>query len=362
MNYVEKQGNCASLRCRKNEMNEKRENNKMRKECAFGCFGKFQPKISMRLILAAAFITAILSLTTILSSSVWADSGYVPTPHGVQGTVYDAETLDEITAPVKFRVTDESAGEIIEGRTGRGTPEFPGRYSVSLNGRDGNSVLVEVWNDYHASQLRLVLEGSMRNVNLLLNMTPPKPGPAPGPSTPSRGGATRSDRQQRIASIEGQIKSSTIEQPRVITGIISEGPVTLKNKDTGQEINADWEEVPPEGHSLVINAGENDTLELVVGKKAYPLMITGHVTDVKSELEKDIHLLRRLLSKSGVLKLDLTFVSVLLCSAAVLFLVIIRALRVSRESKSSRNLQSSRHSGPSSGFYASSVGRKRKNE
>ena len=92
----------------------------------------------------------------------------VPVPHGIDGYVYD---LDGITpaANIYFSINDTTTGEFIQGKT-----KANGRYSVALNGNNGNIIVIKVWNEYNTNNRTINLEGVMHNVNLLLNMTIPE--------------------------------------------------------------------------------------------------------------------------------------------------------------------------------------------
>ncbi len=91
----------------------------------------------------------------------------IPVPHGIDGHVYD---LDGITPAgnAYFSVNDTTTGEYIQGRT-----RSNGYYSVSMDGSNGDIILVKVWNQYHESAINLTLNGVMHGVDLLLNMSWP---------------------------------------------------------------------------------------------------------------------------------------------------------------------------------------------
>ena len=92
----------------------------------------------------------------------------IPVPHGIDGHVYE---LDGITPAynIDFSVEDIATGEFIQGKT-----RANGKYSVSLNGNDGNIIMISVWNKYNTNNRTITLQGVMHNVNLLINMTIPE--------------------------------------------------------------------------------------------------------------------------------------------------------------------------------------------
>ena len=95
----------------------------------------------------------------------------IPVPHGIDGHVYE---LDGITPAcnIDFSVNDTITGEIIHGKT-----RANGKYSVSLNGNDGNIIMISVWNKYNTNNRTITLQGVMHNVDLLLNMSIPELSP-----------------------------------------------------------------------------------------------------------------------------------------------------------------------------------------
>jgi PGF-pre-PGF domain-containing protein len=119
---------------------------------------KFNKKIGLFLSL---IVLAIAILPIVYS---------IPVPHGVSGHVYDLDGITSVKSNAFFSVEDSVSGEYIFGKTRNG------KYSVSLNGNNGNLILVKVWNKYNYNQKNVSLNGVMRDVNLLLNMTyPPIP-------------------------------------------------------------------------------------------------------------------------------------------------------------------------------------------
>ena len=109
------------------------------------------------IIIIVILIWALLSL----------NANAIPVPHGIDGHVYD---LDGITpaANIGFSINDTTTGEFIQGKT-----RANGKYSVALNGSNGNIIVIKVWNKYNSNNKTITLQGVMHNVDLLLNMTIP---------------------------------------------------------------------------------------------------------------------------------------------------------------------------------------------
>ena len=91
-------------------------------------------------------------------------------PLSVSGTVYDANTGNQISERVYISINNTNSGFYVEGITG--TFYNPGKFSASVFGVNGDSVVIRVWNEYHEDSAVVVLSGSVRNVELYLNMTP----------------------------------------------------------------------------------------------------------------------------------------------------------------------------------------------
>lgn len=98
----------------------------------------------------------------------------LPTPHGISGYILELDGVTQVDSGTHFSVEDVTTGNIIEGVSGRGLN--PGKYSVAINGNDGDTVVLRAWTEYNSAEASFVLAGVMRNVNLLLNTSlPPLP-------------------------------------------------------------------------------------------------------------------------------------------------------------------------------------------
>jgi PGF-pre-PGF domain-containing protein len=94
----------------------------------------------------------------------------IPVPHGVDGTIYELDGITEVRKGIDFYVHNINNDHMISGKTGYGSP---GRYSAAIKGDDGDAIIIKAWNKYNQVNATLTLNGVMRNVNLLLNMTYP---------------------------------------------------------------------------------------------------------------------------------------------------------------------------------------------
>ncbi|MEA2037337.1 MAG: PGF-pre-PGF domain-containing protein [Nanoarchaeota archaeon] len=93
----------------------------------------------------------------------------MPVPKGIDGNIYELDGITHVGKGIDFSVHDVSTGEFIQGKT-----KNNGRYSVSLNGNDGDTIVISAWNKYNSADRTITLQGVMRNVDLLLNMSLPE--------------------------------------------------------------------------------------------------------------------------------------------------------------------------------------------
>ena len=113
--------------------------------------------------IAAVFIALLLAVTA---------QAPPPSPHGVSGFVYHTESeLDQVPAGTPFLVRDIDNNDQIAGTTGAGP--FPGRYSVSIGGTDGDNATTTAWNVSSFGRRHFVLQGDMDNQNVYLNQSRP---------------------------------------------------------------------------------------------------------------------------------------------------------------------------------------------
>jgi PGF-pre-PGF domain-containing protein len=117
---------------------------------------------------------AVTALVTAVAVLMLLQASYsLPVPHGIDGTIYELDGVTEVRSGIDFYVHNMNNGQIIYGKTGHGSS---GRYSVSISGTNGDTIIVKAWNKYNQVNVTLALNGVMRNVDLLLNMTyPPLP-------------------------------------------------------------------------------------------------------------------------------------------------------------------------------------------
>jgi len=99
-------------------------------------------------------------------------------PLSIHGTVYELDGVTQVPQGTFIFINDTTSGYYAEGKTG--TFFNSGRYTASVQGNDGDEVVITASNGFNDVSLAVTLSGSMRNVNLLLNTTvPPQENHAP---------------------------------------------------------------------------------------------------------------------------------------------------------------------------------------
>ncbi|KAF5438229.1 hypothetical protein C5S35_00025 [Candidatus Methanophagaceae archaeon] len=135
----------------------------------------------------AVLIAVVILITTLVVHAQ-------PQPHGIQGIVYLSDAETEAPWGTNFSVNDTTSGDFIEGTTGAGP--HSGWYSVSLNGADGDIVVLKAWNATHNGERTVILTGGdMTDITVCLTNLSTEQQHTPTPTasrsgTGSAGGAT----------------------------------------------------------------------------------------------------------------------------------------------------------------------------
>ena len=108
----------------------------------------------------AVLIAVVILITTLVVHAQ-------PQPHGIQGIVYLSDAETEAPWGTNFSVNDTTSGDYIEGTTGVGP--HSGWYSVSLNGADGDTVVLKAGNVTHHGERTVILTGGdMTDITVFL--------------------------------------------------------------------------------------------------------------------------------------------------------------------------------------------------
>lgn len=90
-------------------------------------------------------------------------------PHGISGIVYMSDGVTEAPWDTSFSVNDTTSGFFIEGTTG--VEPHSGWYSVSINGTDGDLILIRAWNETHYGERAVSLAGDMTGIDVTIDKT-----------------------------------------------------------------------------------------------------------------------------------------------------------------------------------------------
>lgn len=107
-------------------------------------------------LLAIAIIMAILPVCT----------QAIPIPHGITGIVYMSDGVTQAPVGTSFSVDDTTSGDYIAGTTGAGPNS--GGYSVTVNGEDGDTVILRAWNATHYGERTVILSGDMTDIDVII--------------------------------------------------------------------------------------------------------------------------------------------------------------------------------------------------
>ncbi|MFH1850073.1 MAG: putative Ig domain-containing protein [archaeon] len=95
----------------------------------------------------------------------------LPLPSGVSGVIYELDGVTSVPAGVDYEVINADTHSSVAGKTGRYSDT--GRYSASLGGSIGDTIIVRARNKANQANKSLRLEGVMKGINLILNMSLP---------------------------------------------------------------------------------------------------------------------------------------------------------------------------------------------
>jgi PGF-pre-PGF domain-containing protein len=94
-----------------------------------------------------------------------------PVPTGISGYVFELDGQTQVEAGTGFSINNTDNGFYIQGVTGRGV--YGGKYVATIKAAIGDRIVITAWNDYHSSRRNITYQGVMRDVNLLIDNTPP---------------------------------------------------------------------------------------------------------------------------------------------------------------------------------------------
>ena len=120
---------------------------------------------------AAAAMTALF--LAILAAMMAAQQP--PALHSIEGTIYNTSGPPDgqTYLGTSFSINDSGSGDYIKSLTNVPVPGLSGRYAETINGTDGDLVIVHAWNLTHYGTTNRTLLGDMSGVDVYLNHTRP---------------------------------------------------------------------------------------------------------------------------------------------------------------------------------------------
>lgn len=115
-------------------------------------------KIAVAVLLAAQ---AIFFATQILAPP--------PTPHSIAGFIFESDGVTQVQLGTPYSINDTNSADYVKGETNIPVPELTGRYSETINGSDGDTIILLAWNASHYGNRTIALLGDMDNVNITIN-------------------------------------------------------------------------------------------------------------------------------------------------------------------------------------------------
>lgn len=98
-----------------------------------------------------------------------------PTPHTLNGYIFvinssnPPSNLSQTSLGTKYSINNSNSGYFKQSKTA--LAPLPGYYSESVSGTDGDNITILAWNNINYSERNITLLGTMRGVNLTLNLT-----------------------------------------------------------------------------------------------------------------------------------------------------------------------------------------------
>ena len=146
-----------------------------------------------------------------------------PLPHGIKGIMYMSDGITEVPWATNFSVNDTTSGDFIEGTTGAGP--HSGWYSVSINGADGDIVVLKAGNATHYGERTVILTGGdMTDITVCLTNLSVEQQHAPTP-TASRSGTGSADGAALPVVTPTATPVSTTPTPKA-TSVLTPAPIT----------------------------------------------------------------------------------------------------------------------------------------
>lgn len=131
--------------------------------------GRKKEVLGNKEIILSLMLLSFLIIGTIIK--IPAVIGAPPTPHGISGYIYYSDGTTQVPLGTPFYINDTTSGFFVQDVTKLPIPGYSGYYSKTIQGVDGDNVVVRAWNKTHYGERWVVLSGNMDNINVSLNLT-----------------------------------------------------------------------------------------------------------------------------------------------------------------------------------------------
>lgn len=111
--------------------------------------------------LIAGILLAMLAVMVIAPS----------TPHSIDGYIFRSNGISQVPLGTNLSINVTNSSFFLKTKTSNPVPGQSGRYFETINGTDGDTVIIFAWNATFYGTTEVVLNGTMRNINVSLNLT-----------------------------------------------------------------------------------------------------------------------------------------------------------------------------------------------
>lgn len=213
-------------------------------------------KINFRIL----FILSSIMLIIIISDNALSLE-IIPTPHGIDGVIYTEDNVTEVKTGTFVSVRNADSGFYTEGLTG--IEGSSGKYSFSIEGDNGDIIIIKAWNDFHITNRTIILQGSMHNVNLLLNTVKESAIRKLFEGKKEISSDGFQDDKIIARKIKESISISGIIRGKDISDLSRNSVVTITNLENNKSIDFSLNESPLFGSfSAVLEGKSNDAVEI----------------------------------------------------------------------------------------------------
>ena len=207
----------------------------------------------------------------------------MPLPRGIDGRIFDKQTLEPAPDGTNFSVCNLATGICALGQTGNHARS--GRFSAAITGSDGNPIELRAWAGPYSTNRTIVLNGSMHGINLLLDfgIYPPTIVSSPTNMAAEKPSPSHEYSELQLLSSYRATPSPIVNNSMIlITGTIFESPgnpldggLLIINNDTGRMVSAQtkgsgsyFAQIPGEdNHTIILQLSDGKQYPFKPGSK-----------------------------------------------------------------------------------------------